>query len=123
MFQVSWPVVVVYWMFYACVGMAIGAVVGLAIRSASKAKITGVAILVSGVIGVCGFFAGIIGTLMTPWPTTTESRFEGGSLVTSTMRGYQHPDRIGCLVALLFSLAWALYRVRRDRSGQALHRD
>jgi hypothetical protein len=87
MFQVSWQLIVIYLMFYACVGMAIGAAMGLAIQLAAKVKISSAVILVSGVICVCGFFAGAIGTLMTPWPVTTESSVDGPVTMTSTCAG------------------------------------
>jgi hypothetical protein len=120
MFPIPWTVAVIFWLAYACVGVAIGACISLFVLLVSKAKISGNSILLSGLVGVCGFFVGCVATLFTAWPVTTESHSEGRTLVASTMRGYQHPERIGFLFALLFSLAWTLYRVKRDRSRQTL---
>jgi hypothetical protein len=117
MFPVPWIVSVVYLAAYACAGMAVGACTGVLVFLGSKVKLPSKMILANGLIGVCGFFAGFIGTLFTPGPENTESHFEGITLVSSTMRGYQHPERIGFLVAVVFPLVWTLHRLRRARSG------
>jgi hypothetical protein len=98
--------------------MAIGALTGLLVSLALKLKIRG--IFKDGLLGSFGFLLGWIGAVFMPWPRNTIAYYVDGVLVTSTMNSYQHPVRLGFVVAVLLSLLHTLYRFKRSK-GFAKH--
>ena len=119
MFPLPWPIVVFYLLAYALAGMTIGVLTGWLISRMTGSKTR--TLLKDGFLGSFGYLAGIFGCLFMPWPRNTISyRLEGGTVVTSTMNTYQHPERVAFVVAILLPLLNELYRWRKAKRSSVL---
>jgi hypothetical protein len=108
MFTVPWFVVALYMVAYAIAGMAIGAITGCLVSLLTKGGRHG--ILKDAFLGSCGYLAGFVACIFTPWPRNSITyRLEGGTEVTSTMNRYQHPEVVAVIIAILLPLLHELY--------------
>jgi uncharacterized membrane protein YeaQ/YmgE (transglycosylase-associated protein family) len=113
-FPVSPAATIVNLLGYAIFGMAIGALSGWLTSLITKCGPQGV--WKDAFLGLFGYFAGLFGSLLMPWPQNTISEhLEGGGTVTSTMNSYQHPERVAIVMAVLLPLLHELYRFKRGR--------
>jgi hypothetical protein len=53
---------------------------------------------------------------MRPVRYTVVDHLEGGGTVATTMSRYQHPERVGIVMAVLLPLLYELYRFKRART-------
>ena len=113
MFPVASFVVALAVVAYAFVGMATGALTGILASLAFRLKVRGV--IKNGLLGSFGFLLGFIGAVFMPWPRNTITYYVDGTLVTSTMNSYQHPIRVGFLIAVLLPLLHTLYRFKGSK--------
>jgi len=114
MFPVSPILVLIYFIGYAALGLAIGALSGWLCSLIVKSGPGG--IIYDYFLGLFGFFAGLFGCLAMPWPQNTISeRLAGGGTMTSTMNRYQHPERVAIGMAILLPVLHEWYRSRRKR--------
>jgi hypothetical protein len=94
--------------------MAIGALTGILVSRVFRLKIHG--ILKDGLLGSFGFLLGQIGTLFVPWPANTITYYVGQTLVTETANRYQHPERVGIVVAIILPLLREIYRFKLSKA-------
>jgi len=65
--------------------------------------------------------AGFVGCVAMPWPRSTISyHLDGGTLVTSTMNTYQHPESIALGLAILLPVLRELYRWKKRTDAQRM---
>ena len=102
-----------YVIFYVIVGLAAGLFVGLFASLASETEIR--SLVKDGLLGSFGSLAGLMGTILTPWPRTTVTYRASGAIETITTNGYHHPERVAVVVAFLLPLLHELYRFKRSR--------
>jgi hypothetical protein len=113
MFPVPWPVIALFVVAYAAVGLTVGAATGWLIslyRPEVQRKI-----LTDAILGSLGFVAGFFGCAFVPWPqNTVVEQLSGGATVATTMSRYQHPELVAVVIAVVLPLLYELFR-RRDR--------
>jgi hypothetical protein len=114
---VPWIIPALYLVAYAFGGIAMGAVTGILFSRLFRLKIQG--IFKDGVLGSFGFLLGFIGTAFVPWPENTITYYVGQTLVTETMNRYQHPGRVGIVLAILLPLMRELYRFIRSKGSSS----
>jgi membrane associated rhomboid family serine protease len=102
-----------YVIFYLIVGIAAGLFVGLFASLFSKTEIR--SLIKDGLLGSFGSLAGLMGTMLTPWPRNTITYRANGVIETITTNGYHHPERVAVVVAFLLPLLHELYRFNRSR--------
>lgn len=112
MFPTPWPVVALYLVAYAIVGMTIGVITGwlvsLLTRSGRRK------LLNDAILGTLGYLAGFFACIFVHWPRNTITyRLEGDTQVSSTMNTYQHPERVAIVTAIVLPLLYELYRLRK----------
>jgi hypothetical protein len=118
MFPIPWTATLFYLLLYVCTGMALGGLTGLLVSLVFRRKLRSMGIVTDGALGVLGFFMGFIATLFVPWrQNTITENLAGGTVVTTTMHRYQHPERIAVVIAILLPLVRALFRYRRERKA------
>lgn len=103
------PIVFILFLIpYAVAGMAIGAISGWLVSLATKCGPQG--IRRDALLGSFGFPAGFIGCIY------VLEHLKGGGSVVTTMNGYQHPERVAIVMAILLPLLHELYRLKRART-------
>jgi membrane associated rhomboid family serine protease len=102
-----------YVVFYVIVGMAAGLFVGLFASLVSKIEVR--CLIKDGLLGLFGSLAGLMGTMLTPWPRNTVTYRMNGVIETVTTNGYRHPERVAVVVAVVLPLLRELYRFKRSR--------
>ena len=112
------PIVnIAFFLFYAVLGMAIGALAGWI--TSLGTRFTPRRLWRDALLGSVGFLAGFIGTIFMPWhENTVTEQLEGGGTVTTTMAMYQHPVRIAIIASVILPLLYELYRFKRSRANQ-----
>jgi uncharacterized membrane protein YeaQ/YmgE (transglycosylase-associated protein family) len=93
--------------------MAIGAVTGWLTSFVTKYKPQ--KLFRDACLGALGSLVGFLGCVFLPWHENTVTYLDGDTKVTSTINGYQHPERVAIVVAFLLPLLYELYRSRRMR--------
>ncbi len=115
MIPVSPVVGVVVFIGFAIFGMAVGALTGWLVSLMTKCGPRG--LWKNLFLGSFGFLAGILGTIYMPWPqNTVYEKFDSGVTMATTMNRYQHPERVGILMAVVLPLVYELYRFKRVRA-------
>jgi hypothetical protein len=110
-----WIVTLLYFVGYALAGAALGVFTGMLAALVLKLRISG--ITKDCLFGSFGFLLGLVAVAFTPWPENTISyHTDGGTLVSSTMNRYQHPVRVGIVVAIILPLLRTAYRFKRESS-------
>lgn len=101
---------------HAIVGMAIGTLSGwltLAVTKTAPKRI-----LSDALIGLIGYFSGLM-TCFLPWHKNTISyRLSGGTVVTSTANYFQYYERVAVIAAITLPCLYELnrfFRARRSR--------
>ncbi len=115
MFTPPWPLVLVYLVAYTLSGLGIGALTGGLVALIARNRPP--AVLKDGLLGSVGFLTGFFVAALMPWHRNTITyRLDGGTIVTSTMNSYQHPERVAIIVAILLPLMSELYRRRKPNA-------
>ena len=102
-----------YVIFYVIVGLAAGLFIGLFASLASETEIR--SLIKDGLLGSFGSLAGLMGTMLTPWPRSTVTYHMNGVIETITTRGYQHPERVAVVVAIVLPLIREIYVFKRSK--------
>jgi hypothetical protein len=114
-FQPTPIVVILFWTLCVVAGMAIGAFSGWLFSLITRCGPRG--LVWDIVLGSLGFLAGFIGCILVPWPTNTiVEHLAGNTTVVTTNRGYQHPERVAILAAVVLPILHELYRFKRARA-------
>jgi len=101
---------------YAVAGLGVGAISGWLSALATRQDLK--ELRKDSLLGLFGFFAGLIGTILMPWQENTVSeQLAGGGVVTTTMSTYQHPVRVALVFAFLLPMLHEMYRSRRKRAA------
>jgi uncharacterized membrane protein YeaQ/YmgE (transglycosylase-associated protein family) len=115
MIPIPWSIVVVFFVLYAVAGTWIGALSGWLGTWIMKRDSRGLE--KDAFLGAFGFLAGMIGCAYMPWPKNTVVEvLKAGIVTTTTMNRYQHPARVGVVMAVLLPLLHELYRYKRTRT-------
>ncbi len=74
-------------------------------------------IVTDGILGAIGFPLGFECALLIPWKSTITNRM-GDTVVTTTMRHYQHPAVVAYCAAVLLVILRELWRFRVARKDR-----
>ncbi len=102
------PDVTVYFM-EAVVGISIGAVIGLLVILVTRRPTK---VLIDAVLGAMGFVGGAVASAKLPYKMNTVTRKVGDTILSTTVRHYQHPYRAALLAAVLLPVLYELYRLK-----------
>lgn len=97
----------------AVVGLAIGAILGMLLRLATKRELGGA--LVDAILGAMGYAGGATGATVLPWRMSTVTEKIGDSIVTTTTRRYPYPYQIALVLAIFLPLLWEAICLARER--------
>ena len=110
-------ITLIFLLGHAIVGMAIGVMSGwltLVVTKAAPKRI-----LNDALIGLFGYFGGLM-TFFLPWHQNTISyRLSGGVFVTSTASNFQYSERVAIFVAILLPCLYELSRFFRARRSSS----
>ena len=98
-----WPVLALFLLVHALVGMAVGALTGWVV--CQVAKIRPRALVADGVLGTIGYFAGFTGCVLV-WPKNTITYGTG-----------PNPEWVAIIGAVLLPLFNELYRRKTHRTA------
>jgi hypothetical protein len=106
----------VFLLLYAAAGLGTGAISGWLSALATNQGLK--TLRKDSVLGLFGFFVGLIGTILIPWHENTISeRLASGGVMTTTTNTYQHPVRVAIFFAFLLPMVHEIYRSRRKHTA------
>jgi hypothetical protein len=105
----------VYALFLAAVGCGVGTVESLALSSALKSPKREA--WKDAVLGACGMVGGFLLCAIVPWPQNTVTYKIGDTMVSSTMRSFQHPYYVAFALSVALPLMRGLLKARRQNRG------
>jgi hypothetical protein len=91
----------------ALVGICVGALTGMLLTLVWRRQAI---ILLDALLGATGFIGGVYAMEHIPWTPTTVSQRVGDAIVTTTRFHYQHPYRIGLVLAVVLPLIFEMIR-------------
>ena len=97
------------YMLEAVVGISIGAVIALLVIRVTKRPTL---ILLDAILGAIGFVGGAVASARLPYKLNTVTKRVGDTVISTTMRHYQHPYRAALLLAVLLPVLYELYRLK-----------
>ena len=97
----------------AVVGIAIGAILGMLLRLATKRELGGA--FVDAILGAIGYAGGATVMVVAPWRMNTVTEKIGDTIVTTTTRRYPHPYQIAFVLAIFLPLLWEAICLARHR--------
>ena len=95
------------------IGLVVGAIAGLVVCLILRLKIRGRDVALDGLLGAIAFPLVFVGVLLIPWENTI-TYYVGDTLVTSTMKHYQHPDMAAYAATILLPALREIWR-SKDR--------
>ncbi|MGH9557636.1 MAG: hypothetical protein ACRD30_00245 [Bryobacteraceae bacterium] len=108
----AWPVFI-----EAVLGFSIGALIGLLIRMSTRGDLLGV--IADAVLGMVGFAGGALATAYMPWKLNTVTYRVGDTIVSTTMRRYQHPYRAAFILAIALPVIYEAIRFALRKRKQS----
>jgi hypothetical protein len=109
----SWVLLAAFLVSVLVFSAIIGALAGF--LAARTFRLRATAIWKNGIIGAVAFAATFFACLLIPYENSITYKLGAGGTVPSTMRHYQHPVELGCILAGLFPILYAFVRSRRSR--------
>jgi hypothetical protein len=100
---------------YTVAALIVGAAISLGVSFALKRK--KFRFISGALLGALGFWLGLIGCLLMPWPENTVVYYVGDTRVTETANRFQHPFAVAYVVAVLVPLIYEILRWKHSRTG------
>jgi hypothetical protein len=91
------------------IGTVVGILTGLFAALLLRLKVRFQDVAIDGILGAIAFPLTFVGVVLVPWKNT----IVGDTLVTSTMKNYQHPDMVAYAVAILLPVLYELRRLKK----------
>ena len=114
MFPIPTLVACLFAAVYTVAALIIGAVASFGVSFAMKRK--KLRFISSALLGALGFWLGLIGCLLMPWPENTIVRYVGDTQVTETANHFQHPFAVAFVAAVLVPLLYEILRWKHSRT-------